>query len=182
MKRVILTAMTVIAALAASSAHAEEQTYTVLITGGEERNILDIKLSEDGRAYVIDSTSPLEIGGGVCTHPEAVENRLLCQAISIAGFEVNAGGGNDSVIISPKIQIPVTLRGGPGDDRLYGGGGSDKLVGGEGDDTLIGRAGNDSLFGGPGNDSLYAGPGDDLLRGGPGGNEMVGGPGRNDIA
>jgi Ca2+-binding RTX toxin-like protein len=181
MKRAILIATMLVAALAVTPAHAEERSFTLLITGGEERNILSVKLSEDGRDYVIDSTSPLEVGGAICTHPEAVENRLLCQATVIAGFEVNAGGGNDSAIISPKIQVPVTLRGGPGDDRLYGGAGADKLIGGEGEDTLVGRAGNDSLFGGSGNDRLYAGPGDDLLRGGSGENENVGGSGHDSI-
>lgn len=181
MKRAILTAITVLVALGASSAHAEERALTMLITGGEEENVLSVKLSPDGRYYLIDSLSPLEVGGAICIHPEAVENRLQCEATAISGFEVNAGGGNDSAIVSPKISIPVTLRGGPGADRLYGGAGSDKLVGGAGDDTLIGRAGNDGLFGGEGDDVLYAGPGDDILRGGPGKNETVGGPGHNSI-
>jgi len=177
----MLIAMTLLAALCASPAHAEERALTMLITGGTEENVLSVKLSLDGRSYVIDSMGPLEVGGALCTHPEAVENRLLCEATAIAGFEVNAGGGNDSVTISPKIQIPATLRGGPGDDRLYGGSASDKLVGGPGEDTLIGRAGDDALYGGPDNDRLYAGPGNDVLRGGPGENENVGGPGRNSI-
>jgi len=181
MKRTILTAITVLLAFVAQPAHAEEPALTMLITGGEERDVLDIKLSQDGRDYVVDSLSPLEVGGAVCTHPEAVENRLLCSATAISGFEVNAGGGGDSVIISPKVTIPVTLRGGPGDDRLYGGAGADKLVGGVGADTLIGRSGNDSLFGGEGDDTLYGGPGDDILRGGSGLNETVGGPGHNSI-
>jgi hypothetical protein len=179
MKKALLIAMTVLAALAVPAAHAEEPAYNLLITGGPERNVLSVKLSLDGREYIIDSTAPLEIGGAICSHPEAFENQLLCQATAIAGFEVNAGDGNDSVIISPKITVPVTLRGGPGADRLYGGGGADKLVGGPGDDTLIGRAGNDGLFGGPGNDQLYAGSGDDLAHGGPGEDEIVGGPGHN---
>ncbi len=182
MKRAILIAAMLVAAFAVTPAHAEERSFTMLITGGDEQDVLDVKLSLDGRSYIIDSVGPLEVGGAICTHPDAVENRLLCEATAIAGFEVNAGGGNDSAIISPKIQVPVTLRGGPGNDRLYGGAGNDKLVGGDGEDTLIGRTGNDSLFGGAGNDRLYAGPGDDLLRGGSGENENVGGPGVNTIS
>ena len=181
MKKAILIALTLVVALAAPLAHAEEPSVNLLITGGAEQNVLDIKLSPDGREYVIDSMAPLEVGGAICTHPEAVENRLLCPATMIAGFEVNAGGGNDSATISPKILVPVTLRGGPGDDRLYGGGAYDKLVGGPGDDILVGRAGNDALYGGPGNDRLYGGSGDDLLRGGPGEDEIVGGSGDNTI-
>ena len=36
--------------------------------------------------------------------------------------------------------MPVTMRGGAGDDSLLGGGGPDKLIGGEGDDRLVGGA------------------------------------------
>jgi Ca2+-binding RTX toxin-like protein len=182
MKKAILIATVLIAALAAPSAHAEDSKVNLLITGGAEQNMLDVKLSLDGREYIIDSMAPLEVGGAVCTHPEGVENRLLCSATMIAGFEVNAGGGDDSVIIAPKIQVPVTLRAGPGNDRLYGGAGLDKLVGGSGDDTLIGRSGNDSLYGGSGNDRLYGGSGDDVLHGGSGEDEIVGGSGRNQIS
>jgi hypothetical protein len=182
MKKAILIAMMLVVALAAPVARAEAPSFTLLITGGAEQNVLAVKLSLDGREYIINSMSPLEVGGVVCTHPEGVENRLVCEATAIAGFEVNAGGGNDSAIISPKIQIPVTLRGGPGDDRLYGGAANDKLVGGPGEDTLIGRAGNDALYGGPGNDRLYAGSGDDVVHGGPGEDEIVGGPGSNQIS
>jgi hypothetical protein len=181
MKKAILIALTLVVALAAPLAHAEEPSVNLLITGGPEQNVLDVKLSPDGREYVIDSTAPLEVGGAVCTHPEAAENRLLCPATMIAGFEVNAGGGDDSAIVSPKILVPVTLRGGPDDDRLYGGGASDKLVGGPGDDALIGRGGNDALYGGSGNDRLYGGSGDDVLHGGPGEDEVVGGSGNNAI-
>jgi Ca2+-binding RTX toxin-like protein len=181
MKRLILTAMTVLVALAAPVAHAEERSLVLLITGGPEQNVLDVKLSLDGRSYVIDSLSPLEVGGVVCVHPESVENRLSCEATAIGGFEVNAGGGDDSVIVSPKILVPVTLRGGPGNDRLRGGGGADKLVGGAGDDVLQGAGGNDGLYGGPGDDQLLGGSGDDVLNGGPGVNEIVGGAGHNTV-
>ncbi len=50
--------------------------------------------------------------------PKRWKTELLCPATTIAGFEINAGGGDDSAIISPKVLVPVTLRGGPGDDRL----------------------------------------------------------------
>ena len=66
------------------------------------------------------------------------------------------------------MPVPVTLRGGPGDDRLVGGAGDDKLLGGAGNDVLVGRGGNDWLAGGAGDDKLLGGPGDDKLLGGPG--------------
>jgi Ca2+-binding RTX toxin-like protein len=177
MKRAILTAMTVLAAWAVAPAHASESQLTVLLAGGVEDSRISITVSPDGRTYVIDSIVPLEVGGEVCWHPEGKETELLCEAVAIGGFEVNAGDGNDSVGVSPKVLVPVTLRGGPGDDSLFGGSGADKLVGGVGDDRLIGHGGNDSLFGGPGDDFLSGSGGGDLLQGGSGDDVLHGGGG-----
>ncbi len=180
MKKAILTAMALVA-LSAGSAHAHAQgsepSVTILLSGGAEANDIYVSLSPDGRSYSIASIVPLEVGGEVCVHPEGIPTELLCEASVIAGFEVNAGGGNDSVVIAAKVPVPVTLRGGPGNDKLVGGAGNDKLVGGAGRDILVGRAGADSLYGGPGNDRLYGGPGNDTMRGGPGHDTLSPGPG-----
>lgn len=183
MKRLLLIAigMLFLVACSASIVHASERSVTVLLVGGPDSDVLDIKLSQDGRTYVIDSLSPLEAGGGICVEAEESSYRLVCEAKAIAGFEVNPGGGGDSVIISPKIFIPTTLRGGPGRDRLRGGSGADKLVGGLGNDTLLGEGGQDWLFGGPGEDMLWGGPGDDRLVGGSGGDYLNGGRGADDV-
>ncbi|MEX2106133.1 MAG: hypothetical protein WD810_04475 [Solirubrobacterales bacterium] len=179
MKRAILIAITVMAACTAAVADAAEPSLNILLTGGPENDVLGVKPSQDGRYYIIGSLGPLEAGGGICTHPEGNEDVLVCEAAVIAGFEVNAGAGDDSVNISPKIVIPVTLRGGPGNDRLRGGSGADKLVGGAGDDALLGSGGDDWLFGGPGEDWLFGGPGQDRLVGGPGGDYLRGGAGED---
>jgi hypothetical protein len=177
MKRTILTAMTVLAVWAAAPAAAAQPPVTVLLVGGAEESRISISTSPDGRTYVIDSIVPLEVGGEVCWHPEGKETELLCEATAIGGFEVNAGNGNDWVSVSPRVLIPATLRGGPGDDSLFGGSGTDKLVGGVGNDRLYGRGGNDSLFGGPGNDFLSGSAGDDLMQGGSGDDVLRGGGG-----
>jgi len=181
MKRTILTAITVLVALAATPAHAAEAPLTMLLAGGTEADTIEIGLSADGRSYLIDSVVPLEVGGTVCVHPEAHPNELVCEAARIGGFEVNAGGGDDSIVVAATVPIAVTLRGGPGDDRLVGGAGADKLIGGVGDDLLTGRSGNDSLFGGPGDDRLLGGPGNDLLHGDSGEDILLGGAGRNHL-
>jgi Ca2+-binding RTX toxin-like protein len=182
MKRAILMATAVLAAQAAMTAHAAGPPLTVLLAGGSEANMISIALSADGRSYVIDSVVPLEVGGNVCSHPEGLENELICEAAAIGGFEVNAGAGDDSVTVARDVPIPVTLRGGPGQDRLLGGAGADKLIGGTGDDVLIGRAGADSLFGGPGDDRLVGCSGNDLLHGDSGEDTLLGGSGRNELA
>jgi hypothetical protein len=180
MKKALLIAITALVAIAATPAHAAER-FNVLFSGGPETNAISIKLSLDGRSYVIDSLGPLEAASGICVHREAKASALLCEAGAIASFEVNAGGGDDSVTVSSKIPAPVTLRGGPGNDRLLGGGAADKLLGGSGDDLLYGRGGDDWLYGGSGDDTLYGGSGDDRLLGGPGANAYFGGSGENEV-
>lgn len=179
MKRAILILLTMLAAMAAPIAHAET-TYTVVLAGGSAQNSIRIWLSPDGRSYVIDSAVPLEVGGSVCENTPGVPTELVCKAALVAGFEVNSGEGNDSVWVSSAIQLPVTMRGGPGNDILVGGNGPDKLIGGEGNDKLVGRGGDDLLFGGPGSDELFGGAGNDVLRGGES-DVMRGGSGHNTL-
>lgn len=173
--------LAIFAAQAATVARAETTSYTVVLAGGSELSMIHIWLTPDGRSYVIDSAAPLEVGGTICEHSAGNPDELVCQAPLVAGFEVNAGSGDDSVVVSSAVTIPVTMRGGAGADTLVGGGGPDKLIGGEGSDRLVGRGGNDLIFGGPGNDSIYGGSGEDTLRGGPGNDVLSGGSGVNSI-
>jgi Ca2+-binding RTX toxin-like protein len=178
MKKAILIGLALAAAHAPTSAAAPAQsTYNVLLAGGSEANMIHVWLTPDGQNYVIDSIVALEVGGDVCTNPEGNPNELICPAPPIAGFEVNAGGGDDRVSVAKEVSIPVTMRGGSGHDTLIGGSGQDKLIGGSGGDRLLGGrgpdllaggVGNDVLLGGRGNDVLFTGTGNDLARGGPG--------------
>jgi Ca2+-binding RTX toxin-like protein len=181
MKKLLLISFALLALLAPGTASAETKTYTVLLAGGEEDNVIKVWLSSDGRLYVIDSVVQLEVGGSVCSHPEDNPNELLCAAPAIAGFEVNAGGGDDEISVAKDVTAPVTMRGGAGDDLLVGGAGPDKLVGGNGDDRLVGWRESDLLYGGHGSDTLIGGQGADILRGGPGTDTLAGGPGANKV-
>jgi Ca2+-binding RTX toxin-like protein len=75
-------------------------------------------------------------------------------------------GGNDVIVVSPRLALSAWLDGGAGNDVLHGGGGDDVLLGGDGVDILAGGCGNDLLVGGAGFDVLLGGCGDDLLIGG----------------
>jgi Ca2+-binding RTX toxin-like protein len=180
MKKAILILAVLLTALPAAFARADA-AVTLLISGDAENSGLSISLSPDGRDYVILSSVALEVGGNLCTHPEEIPNELLCKATAIAGFEVNAGGGSDFVTFTSDIPVPVTIRGGPGGDKLSGGGAADKIIGGPDSDYLIGRRGDDWMLGGPGSDKLVGGPGNDQLRGGPDKDQLIGGPGKNEI-
>jgi len=179
MKKLLTISFTLLVLLAPISAHAGAKSYTVLLAGGEEPNTIKIWLSSDGRTYVIDSIVQLDVGGNICDHPEGNANELVCNAPQIAGFEVNADGGDDRVVVAKNVSVPVTMRGGGGNDVLRGGLGADKLIGGNGDDRLIGWRGADLLYGGPDDDILIGGPGSDLMHGGPGEDTLAGGPGRD---
>ncbi len=49
---------------------------------------------------MIDSAVPLEVGGTVCENSPGNPNELICKAPLVAGFEVNAGSGDDTVAVS----------------------------------------------------------------------------------
>jgi Ca2+-binding RTX toxin-like protein len=179
MKKAILILLAILAAQTASTAHAET-TYTVVLAGGSSQNSIRIWLTPDGRSYVIDSAVPLEVGGTICENTPGVPTELVCKAPLVAGFEVNGGEGDDTCSVSSAIELPVTMRGGSGNDTLVGGSGPDKLIGGEGNDKIAGRGGNDVLYGGPGSDELLGGAGNDVLRGGSS-DVLLGGSGHNTV-
>lgn len=179
MKKAILILLAILAAQTASIAHAET-TYTVVLAGGSTQNSIRIWLTPDSRSYVIDSAVPLEVGGSVCENTPGLPTELVCKAPLVAGFEVNAGEGDDTVSVSSAIELPVTMRGGPGNDTLIGGSGPDKLIGGDGNDKVAGRGGDDLLFGGPGSDELLGGAGNDVLHGGST-DVLLGGSGHNTV-
>jgi Ca2+-binding RTX toxin-like protein len=180
MKKLFLITILLLAACSVSTAHAD-QRVTLLLSGGPGNDAFGVKLSQDGRSYLIDSLSPLEADGSVCVRDDGSDHDLICKATAIGGFEVNGGSGEDSVVISSKVQVPATLRGGPDEDRLRGAGAADKLVGGPGDDVLLGHGGSDWLFGGSGDDRLFGGTGEDRLEGGPGTDYLQGGPGADAV-
>ncbi|HXR31640.1 MAG TPA: hypothetical protein VN752_10930 [Solirubrobacterales bacterium] len=189
MKRAILIILAILVAQTATFARAAKPTsppvegsiYTIVLAGGNAQNMIYIWLTPDGQSYVIDSAVPLEVGGTICENPPGNSNELVCQAPMVAGFEVNAGNGDDSVTVARAVTVPVTMRGGAGDDDLSGGGGADKLSGGPGDDRLSGRGGDDLIHGGPGDDLIRGGSDDDVVRGGPGQDKTLGGSGHNDV-
>jgi Ca2+-binding RTX toxin-like protein len=151
---------------------AAEASVNVVLAGSPGDDRITIELSADGTAYEIESATPLEVGGTVCSHPEKRAEALSCEATAIAGFEINTGAGNDTVSLGKTVPVPATIRGGEGDDVLTGGAGADKLIGGAGDDELNGRGGNDVLIGGSGDDTLIGGSGTDTLVGGSGQNVL----------
>jgi hypothetical protein len=80
-------------------------------------------------------------------------------------IEVEAGGGNDTLIVSSAFGIftdteLTRLNGEAGDDTILGGAGAEVLDGGAGNDILDGNQGNDTILGGAGDDVIAWDPGD----------------------
>ena len=85
---------------------------------------------------------------------------------SVQQIVINAGAGNDIVLVGPSVSLGV---------EIHGGGGNDALTGGAGDDLLFGEGDNDLLIGFGGNDVFIGGAGSDLLTGGSGRDVLIGG-------
>ena len=84
-------------------------------------------------------------------------------------FEINALGGDDSLLVQPGVPMAVAARGGAGADTLTGAGEPDTFFGGADNDTLTGGGGPDLLDGQDGDDALRARDNaGDLVRGGLG--------------
>lgn len=160
--------------------------FTLTLQGSSGPNEILIWYSISSGRYVITANGllPQPVGDDgrpitACINPDGKPNRLSCAYRAVAGFEVDAGAGNDTVILTGRVRVSATLFGGAGNDDLAGGGNTDKLYGGRGRDKLAGRNGADYLFGGAHRDQVFGGRGPDFLSGGPGADLLRGGPGRD---
>ncbi|MFO1001132.1 MAG: Calx-beta domain-containing protein [Planctomycetaceae bacterium] len=108
----------------------------------------------------------------------------------VQSIEIDMLAGNDHVNINNSVTIPVTVRGGDGNDDIKGGGGPDLIYGGagnddidagSGNDTVYADAGNDDVTGEDGNDTLYGGDGDDELEGDDGNDLLFGEAGSDEL-
>src|SRR5262245_46740585 len=108
---------------------------TVTGTGAAER----IRVVREGdELSVLDGTT--EIG------------RFASAAVS--DITIDAGGGDDTVIVGDSVAQPVNASGGDGDDKLVAGGGAAALDGDAGDDQLTGGLDGTAFDGGAGADDL----------------------------
>ena len=86
----------------------------------------------------------------------------------VTSIMIDAGIGVDEITIDKSVAVPVTVKGGDGDDVIVGGAGPNNLDGGAGNDRLVGGDADDNLMGGDGDDVLIGGKGNDTLDGGAG--------------
>lgn len=119
---------------------------TMLVVGGtEQAESITINPASAGRVKVLFGKS--------ARGPYAPTGRIVVLGL----------GGDDTLLVSPKVKKPTLLDGGAGDDSLTGGAGSDILRGGAGNDQLLGGFGRDLLIGGAGADQILGQGGSDIL-------------------
>ncbi|HSQ58320.1 MAG TPA: hypothetical protein VLM40_21545, partial [Gemmata sp.] len=73
---------------------------------------------------------------------------------AVTSIAVDAGAGNDTVIVANNVLQPVTMNGDGGNDKLVAGAGAAALFGGAGNDELIGGLGGTSFNGDGGANDL----------------------------
>jgi hypothetical protein len=122
-------------------------TDGALVVHGSEKN--------DNLSFVLrgDALVVFKSGKPIDTFELALFDELI----------VYAHGGNDIIRLGDEIDIPATLYGGSGNDKVYGGAANDLLFGEAGNDLLDGGLGNDLLDGGTGNNVFWDGPGLDTI-------------------
>ena len=87
------------------------------------------------------------------------------ELFDFSNLEIDMGGGDDTVDLSPLISTfgqirPTVVDGGDGNDQLIGSNGPETLQGGAGDDIVDPKMGPDTASGGPGDDTFLWVPGD----------------------
>lgn len=104
----------------------------------------------------VEEAEQFEINGG------GGDDSLTITDLSATGVtQVTFTGGNgDDLLDATEISTTIVADGGVGNDRLIGGAAIDTLEGGEGDDTVVGGKGDDQMTGGDGNDRLIWNNGD----------------------
>jgi Ca2+-binding RTX toxin-like protein len=120
----------------------------------------DIVVRRNGNLITVTDPAGVELRGRGGADANTVRFRV---SGPIDALQIEGGSGADRLRASGFRNVPVTLTGGRGDDRLIGGKGNDVLNDGAGNDTLIGGGGSDGLTNSSGRDRLHGGGGADLL-------------------
>jgi len=76
--------------------------------------------------------------------------------------------GHDIIHVDPRLELPVTVLAGGGNDRVFTGRGNDTIDGGPGRDFIWSHGGNDTIIDLSGDNKIWSGSGDDSIGTGAG--------------
>jgi Ca2+-binding RTX toxin-like protein len=74
---------------------------------------------------------------------------------NISRIKISTYGGSDRIVVSKKVNTPVTIKAGGGRDFISAGSGDDTIYGGTNNDVIYGMAGKDIMTGGRGFDLFF---------------------------
>lgn len=139
-----------------------DQSETVLITNANSGVTTLIDPVSSLNALVISGTS----GNDVIRVREfdsalqvSMNNVNMGSYTGIERLVINAGNGNDTVIVEDTVTVNAVISGGKGNDTITGGAGHDIILGDEGNDILGGGIfGRDVIIGGDGGDQINIDP------------------------
>ena len=120
--------------------------------------VLDLRFDADDRLRVVGTSGNDTLSAVASTLHLVGPLDGDVQLGGVDAVEVDVGVGDDVVqadredVDSPDFSIPITIRGGEGNDVLTGGAGNDRVYGQGGNDLLDGFDGTDFLNGGDGTD------------------------------
>ncbi|MDT7539456.1 MAG: hypothetical protein QOI82_3041, partial [Actinomycetota bacterium] len=134
----------------------------------------------------------VEFSGLVQTYNVPADGRVLADLGSDQDVLELASGSTDDGVDIPW-QVPATVSGGSGNDKITTGAGNDVINGGansakpdavtspQDDDKIVSGDGNDDVDGAGGNDTIDTGLGDDTAAGGAGADRVTGNAGSDYI-
>jgi len=132
-----------------------------------------------------DPTVAQGLDPGSCAPGEVTSdaNAWLIQALCPAGgaqrLRIDLGDREDTALV--QVDLPTTVLGGTGTDKITTAGGADALAGDDGDDELQAGGGADQVNAGDGDDTVGGGAGNDVIEAGLGVDAVDGGDGDDEL-
>jgi hypothetical protein len=148
-----------------------------------ERN--DVHISDSKAGYVIQDLGAVIKNSAPKCRRTADRHKVTCPHKIRRGssgakrkpafLNVVLNDGNDYLIQSVGVGLPLLVSGDSGDDRIFAGPSGDTIYGKSGDDYLDGRGGHDTISGGDGDDIIISNDDDsDVVKCGPGTDRVEG--------
>ncbi|SDT73095.1 calcium-binding protein [Actinoplanes derwentensis] len=163
------------ASTGSASVYATTKVQYQAATGKQNR----VTITRSGNTITIDDTVTIKAGKG-CKPVKGDKTQVRCTP-GKAPTRIRVYSYDRNDVVTNNTDVPSTVDGGTGNDRLLGGSRADQLTGGAGTDRLFGLGGSDRLSGDAGSDLLNGGAGNDILHGWTGNDVLYGETGNDDL-
>jgi hypothetical protein len=86
-----------------------------------------------------------------------IDHQVFGTTTPITSIVISGFGGNDNIVLDPRLTIPVTVVEGDGNDNIALGNASNSVIAGDGNDNIFADGGNNTITAGNGNDNVQLG-------------------------